>query len=93
MLHLATSDLVRVLTSYGYWAVLFFVAIESTGIPFPGEAMLLLAAVFAGTTHRLFIPFVILAAAAGAILGDNVGCWVSREGGFACSVAMGPPFT
>jgi len=25
------------LTTYGYWAVLVFVAIESTGIPFPGD--------------------------------------------------------
>src|SRR6266851_4627219 len=82
MIHLATSDLLRFLASYGYWAVLLFVAIESTGIPFPGETILLIAAIFAGTTHRLFIPLVILAAASGAILGDNVGFWVGREGGF-----------
>lgn len=41
MIHLATSDLVHFPTTYGYWAVLLFVAIESTGIPFPGETMLL----------------------------------------------------
>jgi len=82
MIHLATSDLVHLLATYGYWAVLLFVAIESTGIPFPGETMLLVAAVFAGTTHRLSIPLVIVAAASGAILGDNLGFWVGREGGF-----------
>jgi membrane protein DedA with SNARE-associated domain len=82
MIHLATSDLLRFLTTYGYWAVLLFVAIESIGIPFPGETMLLVAAIFAGTTHRLFIPLVIVAAASGAILGDNLGFWVGREGGF-----------
>src|SRR5438876_11058462 len=82
MFHLATSELTHFLTAYGYWAVLFFVAIESTGIPFPGETMLLIAAVFAGTTHQLSIPLVILAAASGAILGDNLGFWVGREGGF-----------
>src|SRR6266516_5311008 len=70
------------LATYGYWAVLVFIAIESTGIPFPGESMLILAAIYAGTTHNLSIPWVIIAAAAGAILGDNLGFWVGREGGF-----------
>jgi len=82
MLHFATHDLTHLLTAYGYWAVLIFVAIESTGIPFPGETMLLIAAIYAGTTHHLAIPFVIVAAAVGAILGDNLGFWVGREGGY-----------
>src|SRR6266699_1483436 len=82
MLHLATSDLLRLLTTYGYLAVLVFVGIESIGIPFPGETMLLIAAIYAGTTHHLFIPLLIAAAASGAILGDNLGFWVGREGGY-----------
>src|SRR5258708_26649956 len=82
MLQLATSDLLRFLATYGYWAVLLFVAIESTGIPFPGETMLLIAAIAAGTTHQLSIPLVIVAAASGAILGDNLGFWIGREGGY-----------
>ncbi len=82
MIHLATSDLLHFLSTYGYWAVLLFIAIESMGIPFPGETMLLVAAIYAGTTHRLSIPLVIVAAASGAILGDNVGFWIGREGGF-----------
>ncbi len=82
MLHFATNNLTHLLESYGYWAVLIFVAIESTGIPFPGETMLLAAAIYAGTSHRLVIPFVIAAAAAGAIIGDNAGFWVGREGGY-----------
>ncbi len=82
MFHLATSELMHFLTAYGYWAVLFFVAIESTGIPFPGETMLLVAAIYAGTTHRLSLPLVIAAAASGAILGDNLGYWIGHEGGY-----------
>jgi len=82
MFHTATSDLVHLLATYGYWAVLLFVAIESTGIPFPGETMLLVAAIYAGTTHQLSIPLIIVAAASGAILGDNIGFWAGREGGF-----------
>ncbi len=75
-------DLTHLLTTYGYWAVLVFVAIESIGIPFPGETILLVASVYAGKTHHLFIPFVIVMAATGAILGDNIGFWVGREGGY-----------
>src|SRR3984893_7379524 len=82
MFHFATPELTHFLMTYGYWAVLLFVAIESTGIPFPGETMLLVAAVFAGTTHQLSIALVIVAAASGAILGDNLGFWVGREGGY-----------
>src|SRR5260370_31954861 len=80
MFHLATSDLLYFLNTYGYWAVLLFIAIERTGIPFPGETMLLVAAIYAGTTHRLAIPLVIVAAAIGAILGDNLGFWAGRQG-------------
>ena len=51
MFHVATSDLLHLLASYGYWAVLVFVGIESIGIPLPGETMPLLAAIYAGTTR------------------------------------------
>ncbi|HEX6482806.1 MAG TPA: hypothetical protein VF043_28520, partial [Ktedonobacteraceae bacterium] len=74
-------DLTHLLNIYGYWAVLLFVGIESTGIPFPGETILLVAAIAAGTTHQLSIAWVIVAAASGAILGDNLGFWAGREGG------------
>ena len=82
MIHIATSDLTHLLTTYGYWAVLVFVGTESIGIPFPGETMLLVAAIYAGRTHQLLIPLVIIAAAAGAIMGDNIGFWIGREGGY-----------
>jgi membrane protein DedA with SNARE-associated domain len=82
MFHLGTSTLTHLLATYGYLAVLLFVAIESTGIPFPGETMLLVADIAAGTTHQLSIGLVIVAAASGAILGDNLGFWAGREGGY-----------
>ena len=82
MFHAATTDLQHFLVTYGYWAVFVFVAIESIGIPFPGETMLLVAAIDAGTTHQLSIVLVILAATCGAILGDNLGFWIGREGGY-----------
>jgi membrane protein DedA with SNARE-associated domain len=70
------------LAVYGYWAVLIFVTVESTGIPFPGETMLITAGIYAGSTHRLSVWLVIAAAAAGAILGDSFGYVVGREGGY-----------
>lgn len=67
---------------YGYWAVLVAVALETTGIPFPGETALIGAAVYAGTGRPLSIVGVIAAAAVGAILGDNTGYAVGRFGGY-----------
>ncbi len=75
------SHIHQLLASYGYWAVLIFVMLESAGIPVPGETILVSAAIYAGTTHNMHIGYVILAAACGAILGDNVGFWVGREFG------------
>ena len=60
----------------------FLWLLRAQEFPFPGETMLLVAAIYAGTTHHLSLPLVILAAAAGAILGDNLGFWVGREGGY-----------
>ena len=82
MFQAATTDMQHFLVTYGYLAVFVFVAIESIGIPFPGETMLLVAAIDAGTTHQLSIVLVIIAATCGAILGDNLGFWIGREGGY-----------
>ena len=82
MPHFDTHALTQLLTVYGYWAVLVFVAIESTGIPFPGETMLLAASIYAGTTQHLSLPIIVIAAATGAILGDNLGFFVGYQGGF-----------
>lgn len=79
-MQLSFSALTHLLDSWGYPIVGLFVAIESSGIPFPGETMLLAAAVYAGTGH-LAIGWVIVAASAGAILGDNLGYAAGRYGG------------
>ena len=76
------SWLLQGMDTWGYWVVLLAVAIESTGIPFPGETTLVAAAVYASAQHTLSIPLVIVAAAAGAILGDNFGYAIGRYGGY-----------
>jgi membrane protein DedA with SNARE-associated domain len=75
-------DLMWMLETFGYLAVFLFIAIESMGIPFPGETMLITAALYAGHTHRMEIVLVIAAAAAGAIIGDNIGFAIGHWGGY-----------
>jgi membrane protein DedA with SNARE-associated domain len=70
------------LGNYGYAAVFLFVGIESLGIPFPGETMVIVAATYAGATHRLTVWLIWLTAAAGAILGDNIGFGIGHWGGY-----------
>src|SRR5712692_430849 len=82
MLNFLARNLDSLLATYGYLAVFVVVGIESIGIPVPGETMLVTAAIYAGTTHRLSIVWVIAAAAAGAIVGDNIGYLIGRSGGY-----------
>ncbi|MHB8508139.1 MAG: DedA family protein [Candidatus Dormibacteria bacterium] len=83
------QDVTQLLHTYGYAAVFVFPLLESTGIPVPGETMLLTAAVYAATTGRLNIAVVIACAAAGAITGDNFGYLVGRKGGRALILRYG----
>jgi membrane protein DedA with SNARE-associated domain len=82
VLNFFARNLDSLLATYGYLAVFIFVGIESIGVPVPGETMLVTAAVYAGTTHRLSIFWVIAASAAGAIVGDNIGYAIGRTGGY-----------
>lgn len=82
MFGVTEHHLLALLHHYGYEAVFVAIAGESMGIPMPGETMLVTASVFAGTTHQLNIGFVILAAVAGAIIGDNLGYLIGRWGGY-----------
>ena len=47
---------------YGAWIVFALVFLESIGLPLPGEAILVSAAIFAGTTQELGIALVLLSA-------------------------------
>src|SRR2546425_5944969 len=66
--------------SYGYVVLFFLVALESMGVPLPGETALVTAAAVAAT-GGLSIHGVVLTAAFAAILGDNGGYWIGRTGG------------
>ncbi len=75
------AQIAAILSTYGYWAIFIVVALESAGIPLPGETMLVGAAIFARLSGTIAIENIVVAAAAGAIVGDNIGYWLGREYG------------
>ena len=68
------------LDQYGYLAVAGLVLLEDFGVPVPGETVLILGAVYAGT-GRLNIVLVALLAFFAAMLGDNIGFAIGHFGG------------
>jgi membrane protein DedA with SNARE-associated domain len=83
------GNVTHFIADYGYWAVAIVIALESVGLPVPGEATLIAAALYAGSTHKLNIALVIFAAFVGAIIGASVGFWIGREVGFRLIVRHG----
>ena len=86
----STHTLDDLLGNYGYAAVGVFVMIESLGIPFPGETMIITAALWGGSTGRLTGWLIWAAAAAGAIIGDNIGFGIGYWGGYRILIRYGP---
>jgi membrane-associated protein len=68
------------LQTYGLILLFALVAVESCGIPLPGETALIAAAVLA-SSGRWNIVEVIAVAAVAAFVGDNAGYWIARTGG------------
>jgi membrane protein DedA with SNARE-associated domain len=64
----------------GYPVLFLLVMAESSGVPIPGETALITAAVLA-SQGQLKIALVIPIAAAAAIIGDNIGYVIGRNGG------------
>ena len=50
---------------------------------------LILAAIYAGSTHQLDLSMVIVAAAAGSIVGNMIGFWIGRELGYRALLRYG----
>jgi membrane protein DedA with SNARE-associated domain len=83
------ATLVDVAGNIGLPLVFVLVAVESMGVPLPGETALFAAAIFASKDGPP-IEAVIAVAAAGAILGDNVGYLIGRKAGRRLLEAPGP---
>jgi membrane-associated protein len=66
--------------AYGYWAVLLVVAGDGVFPALPGETAIVAAAVLAAE-GSMSLPLVIVAGAAGAVIGDSSAYWIGRGGG------------
>jgi membrane protein DedA with SNARE-associated domain len=69
------------IAQYGYWAVGATLLLENTGIPVPGETVLLLASFLAYSREELHLPYIILIGVCAATLGDNFGYFIGYRGG------------
>lgn len=76
-----SSSLIRLIQVHGPWIISVVVALESAGVPLPGETILVAAALLAAATNQIDIAVVVAAAAAGAIVGDGIGYTVGRRFG------------
>jgi membrane protein DedA with SNARE-associated domain len=83
------AALIHIPAHLGYAVVFAFIAIETMGIPVPGETALIAAALLAHDGQLEIVPLVAIAAAA-AIIGDNIGFAIGRTGGRRLVLGRGP---
>jgi len=74
------EQLLSLIEQYGYLVVFFGVMLESSGVPLPGETILLAAGFLAQRGH-IDVGDTIVFGILGAVVGDQLGYWVGREGG------------
>jgi membrane protein DedA with SNARE-associated domain len=87
-LHNSLQLIEQYMLAYGYWAVFFGVMLENAGLPVPGETILLVAGYFA-STGVFRVPLVMLVAATGAVVGDNIGFAIGHHYGRPFLVKVG----
>ena len=81
-LHNSLQLIEQYMLAYGYWAVFFGVMLENAGVPVPGETILLIAGYFAASRPDQFnIIRVMITAATGAVVGDNIGFAIGHHYG------------
>ena len=86
---LSPTTIQNLIQVYGFWVLFPVVMLEGMGIPVPGETALVAAAVYAGSTGKIGIVPVLLVAAMGAIIGDNIGYFIGRPIGLRLVVRYG----
>jgi membrane protein DedA with SNARE-associated domain/membrane-associated phospholipid phosphatase len=74
------ENILHLIEQYGYLLVFFGVMVESIGVPLPGETILIAAGILAQRGH-LNLWEAILFGILGAVVGDQIGYWIGREGG------------
>ena len=88
LLHNSLQLIEHYMLIYGYWAVFFGVMLENAGVPVPGETILLIAGYFAAQ-GKFHLPLVMLIAATGAVIGDNIGFAIGHHFGRAVLLRVG----
>jgi membrane-associated protein len=83
------AALIDIPANVGYAAVFALIAVETMGIPVPGETALIAAALLAHDGQMEIVTLVLLASAA-AIIGDNIGFVIGRKGGRKLLLRPGP---
>ena len=83
------AAIVNVPPNVGYPLVFGLIAIETMGIPVPGETALIAAALLAHDGQLEIVPLIVIASLA-AIIGDNIGFAIGRKGGRRVFEAPGP---
>ncbi len=79
----------HLIADYGSFIVAVMLGFECLGLPLPGEAVLIAAAIYAGHTHDLSIANVVGAATLGAILGNVGGYLLGRMVGYPLLIRYG----
>jgi len=83
------AALIDIPANVGYAAVFALIAVETMGIPVPGETALIAAALLAHKGQMDIVTLVVIASAA-AIIGDNIGFAIGRKGGRKLLMRPGP---
>jgi membrane protein DedA with SNARE-associated domain len=83
------AAIINVPPNVGYPVVFALIAVETMGIPVPGETALIAAALLAHDGQLEIVPLIAIAALA-AIVGDNIGFAIGRKGGRRVFAAPGP---
>lgn len=68
---------------FGPGVVGVMAGLEATGLPLPAESLLIATSAYAGSTGKISIAWIIVAAATGAIVGDNIGYLIGHSVGYA----------
>jgi membrane protein DedA with SNARE-associated domain/membrane-associated phospholipid phosphatase len=74
------ESVLHLIEQYGYLLVFFGVMVESLGVPLPGETILICAGILAQRGH-LGLGYAVLLGILGAVVGDQIGYFIGREGG------------
>src|SRR5215218_7353216 len=74
------DEVLTLIAHHGYLLIIFGVMLESTGVPLPGETILIASGVLVQRGH-FDLGYVIVFGIIGAVVGDQIGYWVGREGG------------